>query len=157
MTTVSQLAELLDRAFHGGPWHGPAVAEVLDGVDAATAAARPIADGHSIWEIVLHLTVWNEVPLHRIDGERIGEVAEDVDWASIDDPSEERWQAALAALEAAHKNLHARVSELDDEDLDRPVTGSEPTVRGLVLGVLQHDAYHAGQIVLLRKAVGQSR
>jgi hypothetical protein len=32
------------------------------------------------------------------------------------------------------------------------VAGSDPTVRGLLVGILQHNAYHGGQIVLLRKA-----
>jgi hypothetical protein len=37
--------------------------------------------------------------------------------------------------------------------LDDPVGGSDPTVRGLLFGVVQHHAYHAGQIVLLRKGI----
>lgn len=157
MSAVDQLADLLDRSFHGGPWHGPAVAEVLDGVDAERAAARSIPKAHTIWEIVYHLTAWNEVPRQRIDGERVSEIAEDEDWAPVESTDEEAWRQAVAALEEAHRRLHARLTELDDEDLERPVAGSEPTVRGLINGVLQHNAYHAGQIVLLRKAVGQSR
>lgn len=154
MRTVEQFAELLDRSFHGGPWHGPAVAEVLDGVDAAKAAARPIADAHTIWEIVHHLTVWSDVPRRRIAGERVVDVPEEVDWQPVDDPSEESWRAALDGLATAHRRLHARLTELDDADLDRPVTGSEPTVRGMILGVMQHNAYHAGQVTLLRKLTG---
>lgn len=157
MSAVDQLADLLDRSFHGGPWHGPAVAEVLDGVDAERAAARPIAEAHTIWEIVHHLTAWNEVPRQRIDGERVGEIAEEADWAPAKSTDEEAWRQAVAGLEESHRRLHARLAELDDEDLERPVAGSEPTVRGLIVGVLQHNSYHAGQIVLLRKALGKSR
>jgi len=51
------LADQLERSFRGGAWHGPAVAETLAGIDAATAAARPLPDAHSIWENVHHLTV----------------------------------------------------------------------------------------------------
>ena len=152
MSNVEHLSDQLDRSFHGGPWHGPAVAEVLEDVDAATAARRWIPDAHSIWEVVLHLTVWNQVPLRRIEGERVGEVAEEVDWADIADESEEAWQAALGRLSAAHHELHQRLQALSDDELDRPVSGAEPTVRGLILGVLQHNAYHAGQIMLLKKA-----
>jgi uncharacterized damage-inducible protein DinB len=32
------------------------------------------------------------------------------------------------------------------------VAGSDPTLRGLLLGLLQHNAYHTGQIVVLAKA-----
>ena len=48
--------------------------------------------------------------------------------------------------------MHSMLLALDDERLDGPVTGSDPTVRGQLLGLLQHNAYHAGQIVVLRKA-----
>ena len=154
MTEVESIADHLERAFRGGAWHGPAVAEALTGLDAATAAARPLANAHSIWEIVHHLTVWNEVPRRRLDGERLQSLLAELDWPPVADPSAAAWQAAQAALEDAHAALRARVLDLADGQLDDPVAGSDPTVRGMLLGVLQHNAYHAGQIVLLRKPRG---
>jgi hypothetical protein len=47
------IADQLRRAFKGDAWHGPALLELLDDVDAATAAAKPLPDVHSIWELVL--------------------------------------------------------------------------------------------------------
>jgi len=154
MTEVESIADLLERGFRGGAWHGQAVAEALDGLDAATAAARPLAGAHSIWEIVHHLAVWNEVPRRRLDGERLQHLPPERDWPPVTDSSVSAWQAALAALQDAHTALHARVLELADGQLDDPVVGSDPTVRGMLFGVLEHDAYHAGQIVLLRKPQG---
>ena len=152
MSQVENLADLLERAFRGGAWHGPAVAEALAGIDEAAAAARPFAGAHSIWETVHHLTVWNEVPRRRLDGERLENLPAGRDWPPVEDLSAGAWRAAVAALGAAHGALHARVLELDDSQLDDPVAGSDATVRGMLLGILQHNAYHAGQIVLLRKA-----
>jgi uncharacterized damage-inducible protein DinB len=152
MSQIETLADQLERSFRGGAWHGLAVAEALAGVDAAAAAAPPPAEGaHSIWEIVHHLTVWNDVPRRRIDGERLQNVPPELDWAPVADASAGAWQAAQAALADAHAALHARVLRLADGQLDDPVVGSDPTVRGVLLGVLQHNAYHAGQIVLLRR------
>jgi len=154
MSQVESLADQLERAFRGGAWHGPAVAETLAGVDAATAAARPLPGAHSIWEIVHHLTVWNDVPRRRIDGEGLQNLPAERDWPPVGDVSLGAWQAALTALEDAHVALRARVLDLADAQLDDPVTGSDPTVRGMLFGVLQHNAYHAGQIALLRKGTG---
>jgi uncharacterized damage-inducible protein DinB len=154
MTEVDSIADLLERGFRGGAWHGPAVAEALAGLDAATAAARPLAGAHSIWEIVHHLAAWNEVPRRRLDGERLQNLPPERDWPPATDLSADAWQAAQAALQGAHAALHARVLELADRQLDDPVVGSDPTVRGMLFGVLQHNAYHAGQIVLLRKPQG---
>src|SRR5262249_52923016 len=154
MSQAQNLADQLERAFRGGAWHGPAVAEALAGVDAATAAARPFPGAHSIWENVHHLTVWNEVPRRRLDGGRLTAPPAERDWPPVKDLSPDAWRAALAALAGAHAALHARVLDLADGRLDDPVAGSDPTVRGMLLGVLQHNAYHAGQIVLLRRAPG---
>ena len=151
MSQIEALADQLERSFRGGAWHGPAVAETLDGLDETAAAARPLPGAHSIWEIVQHLTTWNEVPRRRLDGERLQNLPEGRDWPPVKDAS--AWRAGLAALEQAHEALHARVRELADGQLDDPVAGSDSTVRGMLLGVLQHNAYHAGQIALLRKAV----
>jgi uncharacterized damage-inducible protein DinB len=156
-TTMSQgekLADQLERSFRGGAWHGQALGEALAGVDAPTAAARPVAAAHSIWEIVHHLTVWYEVPRRRLDGERLQDLPPERDWPPVGDTSAGAWKSALAALAGAHAALHARVLALADGQLEDPVAGSDPTVRGMLLGILQHNAYHAGQIVLLRKAAG---
>ncbi|HVT61681.1 MAG TPA: DinB family protein [Thermoanaerobaculia bacterium] len=155
MSQVEGLADQLERSFRGGAWHGLAVAEALAGVDETAAAARAFAGGHSIWETVHHLTVWNEVPRRRLDGERLENFAAERDWLPVEDVSAGAWRAAVAALEDSHSALHARVVHLADGQLDDPVAGSDSTVRGLLLGLLQHNAYHAGQIVLLRKAPGE--
>jgi len=57
------IAEQLRRAFEGDAWHGPALLELLQDVDAVTAAAKPLPDVHSIWELVLHVAVWDAAGL----------------------------------------------------------------------------------------------
>ncbi len=157
MSQSQLLADQLERAFRGGAWHGPSVLEALAGVGAAPATVRLYPGGKTIWEIVHHLTVWNHVPRRRLDGEAIEDVPDTEDWPPVEDTSPAAWQVAVSALEEAHGTLHARVLDLTDGQLDEPVPGSDPTVRGMLLGVLQHNAYHAGQIVLLRKAQGGER
>ena len=49
---IQRIAEQLRRAVDGEAWHGPAVMQILAGVDARTAAAHPLAEGHSLWEIL---------------------------------------------------------------------------------------------------------
>src|ERR1700710_2874477 len=134
MSQVETLVEQLDRWFHGPAWHGPAVAEALAGVDAAASIAHPLPRAHSIFEIVRHLTVWNEVPRRRIDGERLENLSSERDWPPLGEASATAWQAAIAGLEAAHAALLARVRDLTEAQLDGPVAGSDPTVRGMLLG-----------------------
>ena len=53
------IADQLRRAFYGTAWHGPSVMELLEEIDTTTAAAKPIANVHSIWELLLHIVVWD--------------------------------------------------------------------------------------------------
>ncbi|HTS08685.1 MAG TPA: DinB family protein, partial [Candidatus Eisenbacteria bacterium] len=67
-TEATRIADQLRRAFDGSAWHGPALLEILADVDAAAAAARPIANVHSIWELVLHIAAWDGAGLRRLAG-----------------------------------------------------------------------------------------
>ena len=152
MSQVENLVDQLERAFRGGAWHGPALAETLRGVDEVMAAARPIPSAHTIWEVVRHVSFWQDAARRRLDGEKVVNVPAEIDWSRAATATSDAWTQELAALEESHQALRARILELSDSQLDDPVTGSDPTVRGMLFGVLQHTGYHAGQIVLLRRA-----
>lgn len=147
----TRLADQLERGFRGGAWHGPALMEVLSGVDAATARWRPDATSHSIAEIVGHLTYWLEDTWRQIFGGPRSQAEPGSDWGHPPVDSEAAWQAVCAALEGAHVHLQAEVLQLAENRLDEARPGSDTTIRGLLMGTLQHNAYHAGQIALLRK------
>jgi len=87
-----------------------------------------------------------------MQGEAIVNVPPEVDFPRGGADTDAAWRATLANLEGAHRRLHAALLALDDDALDGAVAGSDPTVRGQLLGILQHNAYHAGQIALLKKA-----
>lgn len=159
-SSAAYLANLLDRGYREDPWHGPPTAELLRDLDAHTAAARPVAEGHSIWELVLHMTGWQGEVQLRLGGASPTYPAEG-DWPEVGEPSEERWQAARAALKASTERLQAAIAALTEDALDRRVgvardrpLGAGVTLRDTILGIVQHNAYHSGQIALLRRALG---
>jgi uncharacterized damage-inducible protein DinB len=156
MSERKRLLDMLRRLHSGDAWHGPSVRESLAGVDRHLAAARPTRGAHTIWELVLHIAAWRDEVRERIGGKRPGAPTQG-DWQEVTDTSEAAWKAALAALDTSYDALSRAVGELSDADLDRPLgTDSNPSggsTVGLTLhGVVQHDAYHAGQISLLKKA-----
>ena len=60
-----RLLDELRRAWDGDPWHGDPVRRVLEGITAQQAAARPLAQGHGVWELVLHMTSWTREVTRR--------------------------------------------------------------------------------------------
>ena len=156
---AARIADQISRAHGGDPWHGSPVKAILDGVTHEQAARRPPNGAHSIWELVLHMTGWRNEVARRATGEPAGEPAAG-DWPAVGDPTAARWQAALAALDASHENLIAVVSRLSDERMLQPTNdprnrelGTGVSYYELLHGIVQHDAYHAGQIAIVKKIV----
>jgi heme-degrading monooxygenase HmoA len=146
---AAELADELRRIWGGDAWHGPSLTEVLDGVTAAQAAARPIEDGHSIWELVLHETGWADVMRRRLQGEAVEE-PEAGDFPVPPTPSARSWTEALARLRTAHETLASVVEGLTD--FEAQVPGRPYSVRFQVHSAIRHTVYHTGQIGLLKKA-----
>ena len=148
MGRATRLANHLERTVTGPMWHGPSLSDVLAGVDAAHAAAHPIAGAHGIWEIVLHVTAWAEIARQRIHGEFLGDPTPEQDWPAVTGD----WPAALERLQDSHRRLAADVRELDDAALEAKVKSLTYPVGILLDGVVEHGTYHGGQIALLKKA-----
>jgi uncharacterized damage-inducible protein DinB len=153
MSQITFIVDQLRRAFAGDAWHGPALMEILAEVDAASAAARPISKAHTIWELTLHITAWDNVILRLIDGEAASPTDEE-NFPKVKDSSEPAWRATLANLQSQHQELLRVISEMQDSRLSEQVPGKDYDFYFLLHGTVQHALYHAGQIVLLKRAQG---
>ena len=153
MQQTEMIADQLERAYRGDAWYGPSVRAALEDVDAAMAAARPRAEAHSIHEIVLHMTAWTREVTRRLRA-GIARDPEMGDWPAADG----EWDAAVAALDAAHAELLAAIRAQDPALLDERIGDQRNRALGsgvsryvTLHGLVQHHAYHAGQISLLKK------
>lgn len=151
-TELERLDEQLRSSFEGGSWHGPSVRETLDGVTAEEAFRHPIPGAHSIWELVLHLASTYSLVLRRLNGDAV-ELSPDEDWPVVEAPTVANWTAALNVLRSLNQQLRAAVQHFNHEALDEPLGNPKYSAYEQFVGVTQHDLYHAGQIVLLRRAL----
>jgi uncharacterized damage-inducible protein DinB len=152
MTTGESIAEELRHAVKGDAWHGPALSEIVDGISAEEAMQRPIPAGHNIWELVLHITSWAKIALRRINGGK-PQALPGEDWPESGEFSEDRWKQITADMVEAHERLCEVVAGLSDEELQKKAPGSSRSIAFMLHGVAQHDAYHGGQMSLLKKLV----
>jgi uncharacterized damage-inducible protein DinB len=154
MTEIERILAQLRRAYEGEAWHGPSVREVLAGVTAEQARARPLANAHSIWELVHHIAVWESAGRRRLEGDRAQiDISSPEDWPPADDASEAAWEQAKASLDRGHQLLCEAVARVPESRLDEPIFDGMSTVYVTLHGVIQHDLYHAGQIAMLKKAL----
>ena len=158
-TVAEALVEQVEAAHAGDPWYGTSRVALLAGLTPPDAAAHPIPGAHSIWELVRHMTAWTREVTRRLAG---GDPAlpEDGDWPAVTEVSDAAWAGAQVALADAHGELVARLRRLTSQewqrsvgDLREPALGTGVDVTGMIVGLAQHDAYHIGQIALIRRAI----
>src|SRR5262245_15546962 len=134
MSHIQTIIDDLISIHDGDPWHGPSLKETLSGVTAKQAAAKPLANAHSIWQLVLHIAAWEDVFMRRLAGTQINE-PEEGDFPIITDASEEAWRQALAKFDETHRSFVEAVAALTDDRLRETVAGKGYTVEYMVRGV----------------------
>ena len=154
---TSHLIDELHRAYDGDPWHGPSVTQILAGVTAAQAETRPAATVHSIAEIVAHMTSWVAEVTRRVQGHPAADPVEG-DWPVPRALNETGWASMRLALNNAMARLTEAVAGFPESRWDdkvgesrNPELGTGMTYQQTVLGLVQHLAYHGGQIAILKK------
>lgn len=149
MKENQRLKKLLKDHFNGDPWIDVQILNFLKGL-VAKDAARNINGLNSIWQIVHHMTCWRETLLQRVQGKKIPSPADNY-FVPLKDTRSKAWAEAVKRLKASQKALLDYLGTGNTDDPDERPAGSSYTRYELLQGVLQHDAYHLGQIVLIRK------
>jgi len=151
MSDSARLANQIIRTVTGPQWHGPSLGDLLGDVTHEQAARRPARSVHTIWELVLHIMTWVDVPHERLGGVPRKDVGISEDWPALPTATADAWRASVKRLEERHRALAETVRSLRAEQLDEKVAGHDYTVREMLHGVVEHGSYHGGQIALLKK------
>ena len=160
MKPIDPIRDELRRSLHGTAWHGPALLEALDDVSPAEALERPLRGAHTIAELALHALAWIEEVTRRVAGADNDEPARG-DWPAVpeqlDSPLWTGVKGDIAGAGAVLDSLLAALPPARLEDLARRVGGELPPdpidYATMLHGLAQHNAYHGGQISMLKRAL----
>jgi hypothetical protein len=155
MNECERFAGEMEKALNGGAWHGPSWRELLDGVSLKDAHHRPIAQAHTIGEIVAHETAWHDIVRKRIEGGGIPHVSDAEDWPSARFATDAAWSAAVERLFESGRALTEAIRRFPPERLGEKRPGLDDPWYALISGQLQHVLYHAGQVGVLKKALAR--
>lgn len=139
----------------GQAWHGgPTPIGTLRGVSAAAARWRPRKGRHTIWELALHIAYWDYAVRRRLlAGEGGGFPRHPANWPAMPSRTgESEWAADRAVLAEEHALLAEAIRRFPATRLGRRAQGRKRWTYGdLIAGIAMHDAYHAGQIQLMKR------
>jgi uncharacterized damage-inducible protein DinB len=156
-TECNRIAYALASAISGAAWYGDSLRKILDNVTAKEAQARPIANAHTIWELVVHVEAWVKFCLGAVQGTPIppwSSMPKEQDWPMVGDTSDKAWQQAVSSFFSTHLKLVEAIKTLNDDRLETTVPGRTYNFYHLFQGMIQHAVYHGGQIALLKKIAG---
>jgi uncharacterized damage-inducible protein DinB len=121
----------------------------LDGLTPEQAVTKLGDWPHSIAEIVAHMLFWQRHDFATIETGSEPEVATGADWPSV---TKDDWPRLkdefLASLEQSREMTH------NSKNLDRPILGGKYSVGLRMVWFTGHNAYHLGQVVMLRRILG---
>jgi len=147
---VTLLLVHLEQAYRKRSWHGPNLRGSIRGLTAEQAVRRPAENRRSIAEQVLHAAYWKYTIRRRLLGEKRGSFPlKGSNWFECGDLNEAGWRRIVGLLDEQHESLRAAIETLTDRDLARKL--GTMTIRDLVMGIISHDVYHAGQINLIKR------
>jgi uncharacterized damage-inducible protein DinB len=138
------------RSWHGGPTPVGA----LRGVTAEQAHWAPTPKRKSIWQLALHIAYWKYAVRRQLeDGPMPRFPRTPANWPSVPPvPEPAAWERDVALLKSEHQRLLGALRSARRWPLDRlPPGGRRWTYGELLLGIAAHDAYHTGQMQLLKR------
>lgn len=155
MKEPARVADQIRRTLEGPSWHGPSLLEVLEGVTAKQAAARPIAGWKSIWELVLHAIVWQDAVRAHLAGRwPVIKIGGPKDWPAPPRPTEAAWKAAVAKLRRSNAALVMAARGYPEAKLEKPLKEGATSAYIQLHGAAQHNLWHAGEMAALKRAQG---
>lgn len=121
----------------------------LDGLTPEQAVTRLEGWPYSVAEVVAHMLFWQRHDHATIETGAEPDVPAGADWPAV---TEEDWPRLkdefLASLEGSRKIAR------DSEALERPILGGKFTVGLRLVWFTGHNAYHLGQVVMMRRMLG---
>lgn len=148
---IGQMIQHLEGLYSGENWVYVGAEAVINSLTAETAVQKKLSDRHTILEILQHMVAWRTFLLKRLQGDEEFNIRQDddIDWKKSASSMAAQWAEAKAAYEETQQALIRELQNGDDSLLDRIVAKRTYTFRYLINGIIQHDFYHLGQIVLL--------
>ncbi|HMJ48300.1 MAG TPA: DinB family protein [Ferruginibacter sp.] len=152
MKERKRIAKLFKELYAGDPWIDVTIINVLQNITPEDAVRKVLPPLNSIWEIVAHMVSWRENVLKRVKGKIMKSPADNY-FSPLTDTSPAAWKALLKKLDASQTKWINLLRKFNEKEFSTIYPPNNRNYYGNIHGIIQHDAYHLGQIVILAKAL----
>jgi hypothetical protein len=149
------LREHLLYLLKGGGAHAH-FTDILGGWPVQLAGAKVANFPHTAWMLLEHTRIaqWDILEFSR-NPKHVSPAWPEGYWPSSEaPPSEQAWKASIAAFKKDLRGMEKIVADPEMDLFAKLPWGDGQTVLREALLVADHNAYHLGQLVMLRKSIG---
>lgn len=148
---IAGILLLLKNSYEGYSWHGPSLMDTLKDFPIEKALNRT-GTSHNVIEIIEHMIAWRVFTIERLKGHTEYDVAPEENFKTMTTIDENQWNSSLKKLSKSQETLIKLLEKMPEEKLYEVVGGNRKyNFFFLLHGIIHHDLYHLGQIVLLKK------
>lgn len=149
-TDVQKIIDIVSHTFEKNAWHGPAVKEVLEKLKSEHAGLRS-GNSHSIEELIRHMAAWRNYVIKKLQGDERFELSDADNF-----PTQKNWNEAIRLLEESQQKLMEALQKTPEDLLWQKVPGRQFKYFVMLHGIIHHDLYHTGQIMMILKGNGKA-
>ena len=144
---LNQVSIAFEYCYLHDAWVTP-LDEALSGIDSNTARLKLSQESKSIWEIVLHLTVWNENIVERVQTKVATRPIEGA-WPKLPEHQDaQAWETAKHRLRQSFESVQTLIHSTTMTEIN-----ASPYGLADLLCRFTHAAYHIGQITILKQGL----
>ncbi len=149
MSPIETFLSDSDLFFSGKNFWQAGLFEQISPLNAEQALWRPFEKRHCIWEYVRHINFWKEWAIIYVkEGKKLN--AKEHNWEKLpDDVGESSWQSEIEKTKMIQNHFNETAKSIGD----KMYSSDEESIK-YFRQVLLHDAYHCGQIGLMRAMQG---
>ena len=134
----------LEMIFTGPAWHGLTMMETLEQIKEVNVNNK-FKNGHSVIQIISHMTAWRKFVIEQLRGNSDYEVSEEANFLLPTDLNK-----TIQTLIDSQRELIDAIESFPEENLKGIVPSRDYSFQFMLHGIAHHDLYHIGQMALLK-------
>ena len=151
------LIKAISGGLHGN-WVHTDPKKILKAFTPANARKKPDGASHSCWELLHHAIVWQDAILCQIKGETVdwNDIEKKNNWPTAEAMTDDMGFEILVEKFTTGIKEAKKMLESVDFTIEHSLGDDLPPLSTIKLFtvLLQHNSYHIGQLITIRKIIG---
>lgn len=147
--SISEIISTLENVYAGSTWYGKNIKETLKDLPIGKSLLR-LQGSYNIAELIHHMIAWRNYVIKLVETGKHHAVPDFENFPTIEVLMMDEWNELMHQFDQSQNRLLAVLKD-HGVDLKAKVPDKTYSFQDVLVGIIHHDIYHAGQLNLLAK------